>query len=65
MQKKRIRAGGWDANNQEDLAALADLYLAGTIRPVVDEVIPFDNLVSGLKRLEAGTVSGKLVLKFQ
>lgn len=43
-------------------AALFKLYSQGKLRPAVEECLPIEGIISGLKRYAAGTVLGKLVM---
>lgn len=45
------------------LARLGALVEAGTLRPVVDSVLPFQEVVAAHKRVESGQASGKVVLR--
>lgn len=47
----------------EQLAAIAGLLEAGRIRPVVDQVFPFDQAVQALDHLGQGRAKGKVVVK--
>jgi NADPH2:quinone reductase len=47
---------------KEDLERLFDLLATGAIRPRVAERISFDEVADAHRRLEAGTLDGKLVL---
>lgn len=40
------------------------LLKEGKIRPVIDRIIPFEEMIVGIKALEAGNVLGKIVIKF-
>ena len=48
---------------QESMRALVHLMRQGRIRPRVDDVIPFDRAVEGLKRIARREVIGKLVVE--
>jgi alcohol dehydrogenase len=47
----------------EQLRALAELIDAGTIRPVVDKVFPFESTNEALAYVETGRAKGKVVIK--
>jgi NADPH2:quinone reductase len=47
---------------REDLERLFGLLTTGTIRPRVAERISFDQVAEAHRRLEAGSLKGKLVL---
>jgi NADPH:quinone reductase-like Zn-dependent oxidoreductase len=53
---------GSTMGSRDELAELADLMAAGTIRPVIDSVYPFDRAAEAFARLESGEAFGKLVL---
>lgn len=61
--KRKVELGRWNTNNHEDLNHLARLYQEGTIKPIIDRVIPLNETISGLKSLETGNVFGKIVVK--
>ena len=63
IRNRKVKLGGWKANNYEDLIRLAKLYKEGTIRPVIDRVIPLEEAIDGLKALESGNVLGKIVVR--
>jgi NADPH:quinone reductase-like Zn-dependent oxidoreductase len=46
-----------------DFVAVMRLIFAGKLRPVVGAVFPLDHVVDAHRALEAGTVSGKIVLE--
>jgi len=48
---------------REDLAHLFDMLVEGRVRPVVAEVLPLEKVREAHERVEAGAVSGKLVLR--
>jgi NADPH:quinone reductase-like Zn-dependent oxidoreductase len=47
------------------LAKIAALLEAGTIRPVIDKVFPFDQAKEALAYLERGRAKGKVVVQFR
>jgi NADPH:quinone reductase-like Zn-dependent oxidoreductase len=47
----------------ENLTALMDLIEAGKLRPVIDEVLPLERAVEGLRLIENREVFGKVVVK--
>ncbi|MBM7505444.1 NAD(P)-dependent alcohol dehydrogenase [Agromyces aurantiacus] len=49
--------------NGDDLEELRRLAEAGTLRPVVDRVLPLDRAAEALALLESGAVRGKLALR--
>ena len=46
----------------EQLRAIAALADAGTIRPVIDRVFPFDSTKGAMAYLESGRAKGKVVV---
>jgi NADPH:quinone reductase-like Zn-dependent oxidoreductase len=46
----------------QDLVDLTPYLQSGRIRPVIDEVLPFEEAPEALRRLDAGTVRGKLAV---
>ena len=47
----------------DGLAALGALIESGQLRPVIDSVLPFEQLVAAYQRVESGKASGKVVLR--
>ena len=47
------------------LAAIGELLEAGTIRPVIDKVFPFDQAKEALAYLEQGRAKGKIVVQIR
>ncbi|EEY54944.1 uncharacterized protein PITG_08517 [Phytophthora infestans T30-4] len=45
------------------LKELSDLVSSGSLKPVIDSVYSFDQLLPALKKLESKTVRGKMVLR--
>ena len=64
LANKKIKMGGWDTNNLDDLKAISQLYLDKSIKPVIDEIVPIEGLINGLGRLAEGNVVGKIVVKY-
>lgn len=48
--------------NGAQLASLAALYDAGTLRPVLDRAFPFDETFDAMAYVEQGKASGKIVV---
>jgi NADPH:quinone reductase-like Zn-dependent oxidoreductase len=46
----------------EDFAGAYELVASGRVRPVVDTVLPFEEIRAAHERLEAGEQLGKIVL---
>lgn len=49
----------------EQLAEIAELLKAGTIRPVIDKTFPFDQAKEALAYLEKGRAKGKVVVQIK
>jgi NADPH:quinone reductase-like Zn-dependent oxidoreductase len=47
------------------LAAIGALLETGTIRPVIDQVFPFDRAKEALAYLERGRAKGKIVVQIR
>jgi len=58
----QLRVVGSTMGTRDELAGLLSLLEATGVRPVVDEVLPLREARTGLERLAAGDVFGKLVL---
>jgi len=58
----QLRVVGSTMGTRDELAGLLSLLEATGVRPVVDEVLPLREARTGLQRLAAGDVFGKLVL---
>ena len=56
---KNVQLRGSIGASRRDLEAVLEFLAEGVHRPVVEEV-PFDELTSGVKRLERGEVTGRL-----
>lgn len=58
--------GSGDPRQQNDLGAMAtdvlEMASQGRLDPFIERILPFDELVDGLKTLAAGKVTGKLVV---
>jgi NADPH:quinone reductase-like Zn-dependent oxidoreductase len=50
----------WASGSQ--LASLAALYDAGTLRPVLDRTFPFDQTLDAMAYVEQGKANGKIVV---
>jgi len=48
--------------NSEDLRALADLVSAGSIKPVIDRVVPLEDAAAAMAYVEEGHARGKVVI---
>jgi NADPH:quinone reductase-like Zn-dependent oxidoreductase len=48
--------------NRDDMNELRDLLASGTIRPVIDEIYPFEKIGDALRKLGTGHVQSKLVV---
>ncbi len=51
------------SENAVDLAALADMVEAGSLRPAVDTVFPLTEAADAMRRLVAGDVQGKIAIR--
>ena len=45
------------------MAEIAELLSAGTIRPVIDKIFPFDRTMEALAYLKTGRARGKVVVQ--
>ena len=56
----------WGFNGHEGhaLNEIGKFLEEGTIRPVIDKVFPFENIVDAYKHFDSGNVSGKTVISF-
>lgn len=59
----QLRVVGSTMGSREELRRLAQLCAATGVRPLVDDVLPLAETAEGLRRLEAGEVFGKLVIR--
>jgi NADPH:quinone reductase-like Zn-dependent oxidoreductase len=59
---KQLSILGSTMGTCEDFAAVYDLVATGRARPVVDEVLPLEQIRAAHERLEAGEQLGKIVL---
>jgi NADPH:quinone reductase-like Zn-dependent oxidoreductase len=59
---KQLSILGSTMGTGEDFAAVYDLVATGRARPVVDEVLPLEQIRAAHERLEAGAQLGKIVL---
>jgi NADPH:quinone reductase-like Zn-dependent oxidoreductase len=60
--RNRLRIEGSMMGSKEDLQAVIDLCRRTGIRPVVDAVLPLAEVASGLDRMLAGGLTGKVVV---
>jgi NADPH:quinone reductase-like Zn-dependent oxidoreductase len=44
------------------LATIAELYEAGTLRPVLDRAFPFERTLDAMAYVEQGRANGKIVV---
>ena len=58
--------GSGDSRQQNDLGTMAtdvfEMASQGRLDPLIERILPFDELVDGLKTLATGKVTGKLVV---
>ena len=59
---KQLAIFGSSMGTKADFEAVYDLVASGRVRPVVDEVLPLEEIRSAHARLEAGAQLGKIVL---
>jgi len=57
----RLEILGSSMGTPDELAALLDLVANGTVKPVIDGVLGFDQVREGFERLRSGRVFGKVV----
>lgn len=62
MTSGRTVVGGPAPERPEDLALLATLCKAGTVRPVIDSTYPFDRIVEAHARADSGRKNGSVVV---
>ena len=62
MGSKKLGLNAYDANNEEDLAFLAELFESGKVVPVIDRCYPLSEVREALRYLEEGHVLGKVVI---
>jgi NADPH:quinone reductase-like Zn-dependent oxidoreductase len=48
--------------NRDDLAVLAGMVEAGTLRPIIDRSFPFEQVPDAIRYLESGQATGKVVI---
>lgn len=59
----RRSIGGPASENVADLAALVDMAVAGTFRPLIDSVLPFARLPDAHARADSGRKRGSVVVR--
>jgi NADPH:quinone reductase-like Zn-dependent oxidoreductase len=52
----------WKPFRAEDVAVLADLYAAGSLRPVIDRRFPLEDVVDALRYVDDGRARGKVII---
>lgn len=52
----------WKPFRAEDVATLADLHAAGSLRPVIDRRFPLEEVVDALRYVDDGRARGKVVI---
>lgn len=62
MRSRQRVVVGPAAERAEDMAVLAELAAAGRYKPVIDAVIPFDQIVEAHRRVESGRKRGSVVV---
>lgn len=63
LWNRKIKLGMYETNDAKALQQLDADLKAGKILPVIDRVIPLEEVIDGLKALEGGQVLGKIVVK--
>jgi NADPH:quinone reductase-like Zn-dependent oxidoreductase len=64
-QKPVVSASEGDAANAGDCyRTLMDLAEQGELRPVIDTVLPFEQIVDAYRRVDSGHKVGSIVLTF-
>ena len=48
--------------NREDLKILANMVIKGTIKLVIDDVLPLEQVPEALQKIGGGGVKGKMVI---
>lgn len=51
--------------NSVDLAKLVELTASGSIRPLIDRVVPFDEVPAAMTHLESGHARGKILIRIR
>jgi len=59
---KKLGLNNYEPNNKEDLAALAELFEAGKVVPVIDRSYKLSEVPEALRFLEEGQAQGKVVI---
>jgi NADPH:quinone reductase-like Zn-dependent oxidoreductase len=52
----------WEPFKAEDVASLAQLVAAGTLKPAIDRRYPLDEVVDALRYVDDGRSRGKVVI---
>jgi NADPH:quinone reductase-like Zn-dependent oxidoreductase len=60
----QVRIEGSTMGNDEEFKAMVDWVAGHAIKPLVDEVFPFDDGIKAFEKLKAGTQMGKIVVAF-
>ncbi len=59
---KKLGVVMWKANRKEDLNFVAELFEAGSVKPVIDRSYPLEEVPQALRCLEDGHAHGKVVI---
>jgi NADPH:quinone reductase-like Zn-dependent oxidoreductase len=59
---KQLSVIGSTMSSRDEFAEVMSLVVGGQLHPVVDTIMPLDDIRAAHERLEAGDVCGKLVL---
>lgn len=60
-----VRVPFWRPNDPVDVALVSRLLESGTVRPVVDSVVPLEGVADAFRRFEAQQHVGKIVVQVQ
>lgn len=64
LYQQQLRLIGSFGCTLENMCAVMAKMAAGTVRPVIDTILPLEDIKLGLERLESRQVFGKIVLRF-
>ncbi len=60
---RNVKLGVLGVNSNHDLAGIAQLVADGTITPIIDQVLPLDQVPAAIRRVGDGRALGKIVIK--
>lgn len=61
---KQISILGTTMGTKDEFMSMIDFIESRNIKPVIDQIFPFDKYDEAIKRMESGTQFGKIVLEF-